>query len=596
MTEVTKYKVRNGSPAVSESQLCKLNIWNHLREGLRGKLDCARIERFPMRNTEVIPGQIPAIADLRWRMFVNGLRTRRGKMELASRIFITSAFALGGMSGFAGAIGVSWYLTSEGKPEFLAAVLWLIFLFWQFFPVMATAFTNNPDSSDLLRFPLAYRSYFLIRLVYGYLDPASALGSVFLIGMLIGITAAKPLLFPWALLVLVAFGLFNLLLMQMIFAWLERWLAQRRTREIMGVLFILLMLSFQLIGPAVQHMSGKPHPEFRRDFEIAARIQAALPPGLAGAAIAHVAHSQLLRGFGVLAALVAISFAIGYLLHLRIRAQFHGENLSEVAARPTVKQAQKQQVGWDLPGFSGSVAAVFEKETRYLARSGPMLLTLIMPIFMLVIFRLGPLNGMHHSGMFTRTPDMAFPGAAAYSLLVLTNLVYNSFGGDAGGIQFFYASPASFEQIVLGKNLSHAAILVANAFFAWIAVSYLYSPPHLAVTVATLAGLLFAAPLNFTAGNLLSIYSPKKRDFSTFGRQNVSQTTVLASFGMQIVIVAVGVGVFALAHLYDNLWIASVLFLILAAISVPAYIVMLRKLDGIAVQRRETLIAELCRA
>ena len=123
---------------------------------------------------------------------------------------------------------------------------------------------------------------------------------------------------------------------------------------------------------------------------------------------------------------------------------------------------------------------------------------------------------------------------------MLTNLVYNSFGGDGGGIQFFYASPASFRQIILGKNLSHAAILAANAVFAWIAVSYLYGSPHLAVTVATIAGLLFAAPLNFTAGNLLSIYSPKKRDFSTFGRQNVSQTTVLASFGMQILIVAVG--------------------------------------------------------
>ncbi len=549
-----------------------------------------------MTNREVISGQIPAIAELRWRMFLNGLRTRRGKMELASRIFVSSAFALGGISGFVGAIGVSWYLVSQNRPEFLAAVLWLIFLFWQFFPVMATAFTNNPDSSDLLRFPLAYRAYFLIRLVYGYLDPASALGSVFLLGMLIGIAAARPLLFPWALLVLVTFALFNLLLLQMVFAWLERWLAQRRTREIMGVLFILLMLSFQLIGPAIQHMEGRPHPEFRRNFEIAAKLQECLPPGLAGEAIARTAHGQVLNGFGFLAALVALSLAVGYLLHLRIRAQFYGENLSEAAARPVIPTTQSRQVGWDLPGFSASVAAVFEKETRYLARSGPMLLTLIMPVFMLVIFRLGPMNSMRHSNMFSRTPDMAFPGAAAYALLVLTNLVYNSFGGDGGGIQFFYASPATFRQIVAGKNLSHAAILVANAVLAWIAVSYLYGPPHLAVTLATIAGLLFAAPLNFTAGNLLSFYSPKKRDFSTFGRQNVSQTTVLASFGMQIVIVGVGVGVFTLARLYHNLWIAAMLFLILAAVSVPVYVVVLRRLDAIAVHRRETLIAELCRA
>jgi len=549
-----------------------------------------------MRNTEVIPGQIPAIAQLRWRMFVNGLRSRRGKMELASRIIVSSAFAFGGVSGFAAAIGVSWYLTSQDKIEFLAAVLWLIFVFWQLFPVTATAFTNNPDSSDLLRFPLAYRAYFLIRLVYGYLDPASALGSVFIIGMLIGITVAKPLLFPWALVVLVVFGLFNLLLMQMIFAWLERWLAQRRTREILGMLFILFMLSFQLIGPAIQQLEGKPHPEFRRDFEIAARIQAFLPPGLAAEAIARVSHRELLGGFACLVGLAALSVAIGLLLHLRIRAQFHGENLSEAAARPIVKQLYKRQVGWDLPGFSGSVAAVFEKETRYLARSGPMLLTIVMPIFMLAVFRFGPMNAARHSAAFTRTPDIALPGAAAYALLILTNLVYNSFGGDGGGIQFFYASPVTFRQIVLGKNLTHAAVLLANSFLAWVAVAYLYGPPHLSVVVATIAGILFAAPLNFSAGNLLSIYTPKKRDFATFGRQNVSQTTVLASFGVQIVIFGVGAGVFALARLFGNLWIAAILFLVLSAVSIPAYILILRQLDSLAIQKRETLIAELCRA
>jgi hypothetical protein len=191
---------------------------------------------------------------------------------------------------------------------------------------------------------------------------------------------------------------------------------------------------------------------------------------------------------------------------------------------------------------------------------------------------------------------MAFPGAVAYAILVLTNLVFNSFGGDAGGIQFFYASPVNFRQIVLAKNLTHASILVANTVFAWIAVSYLYGAPRLAVTVATLAGLLFAAPLNFAAGNLLSIYTPKKRDFSSFGHQNVSQTTVLASFGVQILIVGLGVGAFTIARLYKNLWIATLLFLVLAAISIPLYLLVLRRLDRIALLRRETLVAELCRA
>jgi hypothetical protein len=152
---------------------------------------------------------------------------------------------------------------------------------------------------------------------------------------------------------------------------------------------------------------------------------------------------------------------MGCLLHLRLRAQYRGENLNEAPASGAENEVHGLQLGWNLPGFSQVVAAVFEKEVRYLSRSGAMLLALIVPLFMLVVFRLGPARSVCQTN-FMRTPDMAFPAAAAYSLLALTNIVYNSFGGDGGGIQFFYASPARFSQIVLAKNLMQAAILVID--------------------------------------------------------------------------------------------------------------------------------------
>jgi ABC-2 type transport system permease protein len=570
---------------------------NGLRQIASARADVVQQLKLPKMNLgRPVSTQLKVIAELRWRMFVNGLRSRRGKTEFASRMVVSSVFALGGAGGFLVASFFSYLLVSQGKPEYLALILWPIFFFWQFFPLMATAFTNNPDSTELLRFPLSYRSYFLVRMAFGLFDPACAIGSLGLLGVCLGVTVAQPLSFVWTTVVLAAFGIFNLLLMQMVFAWLERWLAQRRTREIFGVVFILLMLSLQLIGPIVAHLNKASRPEFRRAFELGSQVQAVLPPGLASDAIAQALHARIVVGLSSLALLAAYGLAAGYLLHLRIRAQFAGESLSETAGRTAAPQIQTPQVGWDLPGFSQAVAAVFEKEMRYLARSGPMLLTLIMPVFMLVVFRMGPLNPMRHSGGLSRTPDMAFPGAAAYALLVLTNLVYNNFGADSGGIQFFYASPVHFRQIVLGKNLTYAAIVVVNTVLAWIAVRYLYGAPHLAVTVATMAGLLFAAPLNFSAGNLLSLYSPKKRDFSAFGRQNATQTTVLASFGMQIVIVGFGIGVFAVARYYNDLWIAVVLFLILAAISLSIYVAVLRSMDRLALERRETLLTELCRA
>jgi len=542
-------------------------------------------------------GQLTAIAWLRWLLFVNALRTTQGTLELISRIVVSLAFTVGGLGGGILMAVMASIFISEGKPGMLALLLWPIFIFWQAFPIMATAFTNNPDASDLLRFPLSYRSYFLVRMAYGAFDPVTVLVGLWSFGILAGVGFAKPGLMPWTLLVLLAFAAFNLLFMQMTFAWVERWLAQRRTREIMGVLFVLLMLSLQLIGPLAGRFGKRARPDIQRLVEIIAPAQGVLPPGLAADAIAQAVLSQFLVGLSSLALLCAFVLIIGYVLHVRLLAQYRGENLSEVAAVSALPKDRSIRLGWNLPGFAAPVAAVFEKEVRYLLRSGPMLLTLIMPIFVLVVFRLGPMNSARHAGViFARTPDMAFPLATAYSLLMLTNLAYNNFGGDAGGIQFFYASPASFRQIVLAKNLTHAVILALETVLAWIAVSFLYGPPTPDVTIAALAGLLFAAPVNFSAGNLLSFYSPKKLDYSKFGRQRASQLTVLISLGVQFIVVGVGVGAFWMARHYGNFWIASVILLLLAGISLSAYRMILNRVDGLALARRETLVTELCRA
>ncbi len=541
--------------------------------------------------------QLATIAWLRWHLFVNALRSTRGQLELLSHIVISFAFAIGGLGG-SFLMGVAaFFFLSSGRPEMLALLFWAIFFFWQIFPIMSTAFTNNPDSSDLLRFPLSYSSYFLVRLAYGAFDPASALGSLWSIGILVGVGFAKPALLPWTLLVVLAFVAFNLLLMQMIFAWVERWLAQRRTREIMGVLIVLLALSFQLIGPLTGHFGRRARPEVHRFVEVLAPVQKIFPPGLAADAVVQGIYPQWPTALSSWLLLCAFAMVIGYGLHVRLLAQYRGESLSESLAPSPQSTDRQLRLGWRLPGFATPVTAVFEKEIRYLLRSGPMLLTFIMPIFMLVVFRFGAMNSARHaSGFLNRTPNLAFPVAAGYTLLMLTNLVYNNFGADAGGIQFFYAAPVSFRDIVLAKNLTHGSILAVETVVAWIAVTSFYGRPAFDIAIATLAGLLFAAPLNFAVGNLLSIYSPKKLDYSKFGRQRASQMTVLVSLALQFVVVGVGVGAFLIARSFGSSWIATLILLVLAGASLSIYGMILNRINHLALERRETLVAELCRA
>jgi ABC-2 type transport system permease protein len=542
-------------------------------------------------------GQLSAIAQVRWRLFVNSLRSIHGRVELFSRAFVGLGFAVVGFGGAFGlGAGAAFFISSD-RAEWVALLLWPVFMFWQLFPVLATAFTENFDSSNLLRFPLSYPSYFAIRLAYGSFDPATALGVLWLSAMALGIGSARPDLFPWAALVLIVFGMLNILTGRVIFAWVERWLARRRTREILGVVFFLIIISFQFIGPLVNHYGEGPRPVPGHLLVQLLPLERLLPPGLAAAAIAEATRAQFKSAFGALLLLGGYGFVIAWLLHLRLRAQYRGENLSEAAKRSTSPGEKLPiRLGWKLPWFSSPVAAIFEKEFRYLSRSGPMLFTMIMPVVVLMIFRLTPSTSGSGDGFLVRAPDLALPAGAAYALLVLTNLVYNNFGPDASGIQFFFAAPVRFRDILLAKNLVHAAVLALEGSLVWLAVCFVFRRPSLDVTMATLAGLLFALLVNLTAGNMLSLSSPKKIDFGTFGRQRASNTTVFASFAVQIAVFGLAALTFLAARRNGQIWLATLIFFGLAAVAGGVYALALSRADNIAMARRETLIAELSRA
>jgi ABC-2 type transport system permease protein len=543
-------------------------------------------------------GQFAAIARVRWQLFVNSLRTVRGRMEVVSRVFLVIGFAAGALFGSIALGAGGWYFVSHGQVEFLAILLWPIFLFWQLFPVMATAFTENVDSSNLLRFPLTFPSYFLIRIAYGSIDPSTALGSVWLFGLAIGIACASPLLFFWAAPVLLLFAIFNILLARMIYTWIERWLAKRRTREILGIVFLLFAISVQFIGPLVTHFGKRAQSSgISRMSEQAMPLERLLPPGVAANSIAHAMQRDAAATLGSFALLAAYTLVVLWLLNLRLRAQYHGENLSEAVARVAIPRGkQKIEVGWNLPGVSGPVSAIVEKEIRYLARSGPMLFTLVMPLVVLLIFRFTPGKSGNSAGLFAHASDLAFPVGAAYTVLILTNLVYNTFGADAVGVQFFFVSPVRFREVLLGKNLNNALVMALEVILVWIGASLMYGPSPLDVALATVTGVFFALMVSFTAGNLLSVYAPKKIELGTLGRQRASGITALASIGIQAAVLGLCALALMIARAAHHIWIAALIFAVLAGIATAVYFVMLDRMDALVLKRRDVMLAELCRA
>ncbi|MGA7842669.1 MAG: hypothetical protein WCA34_17240 [Candidatus Acidiferrales bacterium] len=542
-------------------------------------------------------GQFAAIARVRWQLFVNSLRTIRGRMEVVARGFMFLGFGMGAIIGSIALGATAWYFVSSGRVDWLPVLLWPVFLFWQLFPVMASAFTENVDSSNLLRFPLSFPSYFLIRIAYGSLDPSTVMGSLWLLGMSIGIAWASPVLFLSAAPVLLLFAIFNILLARALFTWVERWLAQRRTREIMAVFVLFVIIGFQFIGPLVRHFGNRSQPAVSRVAVHALPIERLMPPGLAGQVIAHSLRGESALALGSFALFCGYTLAILWLLNVRLRAQYLGENLSEAVAR-TAAPAVKQQIrlGWNIPGVPNVISAVVEKEIHYLSRSGPMLFTLVMPLVVLFIFRFTPGKSDSSAGVLGHSADLAFPVGAAYAVLILTNLVFNSFGADAGGIQFYFVSPVRFREILLGKNLTHSLVLALEMVLVCAGASVMYRPPAWDILLATFTGVFFALVVNLTVGNLLSVYSPKKIDLSALGRQRASQTTALASLGIQAVVLGLCALALLVARAYQHIWLAAIIFLALAAIATVFYSLVVNRIDEIALRRREAMITELCRA
>jgi ABC-2 type transport system permease protein len=124
----------------------------------------------------------------------------------------------------------------------------------------------------------------------------------------------------------------------------------------------------------------------------------------------------------------------------------------------------------------------------------------------------------------------------------------------------------------------------------------MFHPPAADVTFATVTGVAFALLLNLTAGNLLSIYTPKKIDYGAFGKQRASTTTVFASLGIQAAVFGLAAVTLLIARAFGKVWIAAVIFLILAGLASIGYILVLNRADRIALDRRDAILAELCRA
>lgn len=542
--------------------------------------------------------QYRALAWVRIRIFVNSLRTMRGGLDLGAGI-LTYVFGAAVACGPAFGLGMgAWTMVKEGHAGNVAALLWVVFGVWQFFSAMAPAMAGqNPEMNHLLRYPVSFGSWVLLYLVNGIFSPSSLIGLMWCTGIGIGIGVARPDLAWWTALTLAIFALFNLLLSRTILAWVERWMSQRRTREVVTGVFLFVALLAQMLNPALyQHSRSLPFGLKEQTLvESADRVavaQRGLPPGVASRAIANAMEHRAAAATGSLGWLALWTLGVGGLLGVRLRAESLGENLSETPRRSAPARVRGQAPPWRLLDFSGPLAAVFEKDLRYLLRSGPLLYALAAPPVMVVFFSTVYRNASP-SGFRV---EYALPAGLVWAFMGLTRMVFNSFGTEGEGIQFYFLSPTPARTVVLGKNALHLALFCVEAVLIGGIILFRFGLPDPAIGAATVAWLLFALPANFAIGNAASILMPYRANVTRMRSERGSLGNALLGLVTQFGILAVGAAVFAPFAIFGHPWLATPVLLALAALSSFAYLRVLANTNRMVRAHQEPLTLEVMKA
>jgi ABC-2 type transport system permease protein len=543
-------------------------------------------------------------------MFANGFRRRQSGsrqvtgivMAIVLRLILWPMFALMALVPTIGAGYLAYTAVNEHHPGRLAPLLAGITLLWQFIAVNGVSIAAQMatfDPASLLRFPLRFGRYLILRLALGLLTPSTITGCLALLATAIGITIADRSLALAAFLILAIYAAFNLFVSRTIAIWMERWLSTRRAREIFGGLMALLVVSIQFLNfhRAPVHSAGAQSSWLLNFINGTNHFLVWFPPGFAAGTILPGPFLVHLAELAALLLWTALFFAaFAYRLH----KQFLGEYLTEGASRATAPAPSSikprpiaapvthnvEPTTYNL--LSPGTAACLRKEFLYLRSNGNQIIAMITPL--IFVFILG-------RGILARHPSYLLAGAVGYAMLGLLGALYNIFGADGAGVQLYLLAPMRLRDVILAKNIAALTLLTIEALMAWCVVLVMATAPvPFSTQLSTFFWVIFVIFANLSFGTLRSIQAPRKITLAQ--TRSIRPTTASRTSGLLVLAVLIGgmllqIPVTFACRYFQNPWLAVAFFAPLAALAVGAYALLLQNADRLILTHRDTFAQEL---
>jgi len=492
-------------------------------------------------------------------------RARRAEvgMQMLGGVF-AGGFVLLVSTGF---FGGAYALLEAQRPDLLDLLLFILFFIWQLAPALFEGFSPGLNFREVARYPISLRLYFLLNTVYGLSDPIALACCFWLFCVWLAIRIRQP---EWAIpaaFAFLLFAIFNLLCNRVITGLLERFQSTRKGRERIVLITLVIMLMPQLLQFATGNWTRMPAMNLPPWLlTLVPFVRGSLPSGMAARAFLFSGREELLA----LTGLVIYSAIALLLLWQQLRGVYLGEIYSESFVARTELEIQP---GWRFPGLDEVTSAIVEKELRYLRQNSRLLLQLVYPpvIFLLMAFN-SPMRRMS----FGAKPSGLIAGMGGFMLLALPNFAYNTFGLDKEAFGRWLLSPLPLRKVLIAKNVAQGSLfailfLVIAIVFAF--VSHTGFLQEATVTLAFFAVLI----IQFAAGNLVSVYWPRRVDLTQMNSRMASQAAGFASLLVLLSIGALAGLTMLLAWYWQLSWLPLLVAIVSLAASLPLYSFLLNR-------------------
>ncbi len=524
---------------------------------------------------------------LRWRLTLASLR-RAGIVTRAILAILAVGLVLVSIGGFAAAILLGSYLLPQAKPNHLM-LLWDIvavgFLFFWGIGFMSELQRSEPIAMEkLLHLPLSLRGAFLLN----YLSSFASLTIVCLLPTILGLCVALPwALGPRLLVIWPLVAGFLLLVTSLTFqvrGWLATLIANpRRRRTVIAItttIFILIMqipnmgqlwvrrlleaeqkrvaaereallapLDVRLAGQeltaaqrvALEETRTKMSEEFDQQLEAieAAHWQKArswivtahkfipfawLPYGIQQAALGKV-WPGVLGALGM-TSLAAISLRQSY--RSTLRHYRHADSARPLRRSKRFRQktrGPRNALSKPFPWAPTIPANIARQNWCSLLRAPEVRMQLIGPVMVLLMLAL--VLGSQRKDVSTALSPLLATGLILMTAVTCTNLLWNQFGFDRQAFRCYVLLPVSGQDLLLGKNLSVAAICGPILLMAIVAV-FFFLPIKWVDLLACLPTGISILLIMLMIGNYLSTRFPMPVSAHSIRKTRMRWQTVLA--------------------------------------------------------------------